>query len=343
LQEGILGVRMVQLKQLFERVQRGVRQVARESDKELGFSVSGAETELDKLIVEELSDPLMHIVRNCIDHGIETSAERVAAGKPAQGTIAIGAYQKGNHVVVEVEDDGRGIDLDRLKSKAMSVGLLSAESAADMSRDELLGLVFLPGVSTAETVTDISGRGVGMDVVRHNISKLGGVVDVQSETGTGTKFTITLPITLAIIRVLVVSVARKIFTIPLSAVREAFLLEPRAVHRVDGREVVSLRGVTLVVSQLEDLFALTGGPAPAKRFVVVVTVGSRTVGFVVDELLGQQDVVIKALGPSLAKVRGFAGAAELGGGDVALVMDVPALIEEALDLRDVARFEGAKS
>ncbi|MCA9603347.1 MAG: chemotaxis protein CheA [Myxococcales bacterium] len=330
LQEGILGVRMVPLKQLFERVQRGVRQLAREHGKEVQFVVTGAETELDKLIVEELTDPLMHIVRNCIDHGVELPERRAGLGKAPIATLAINAYQKGNHVVIEVEDDGQGIDVVKLAKAAERSGIADAQALQEMERDELLALIFLPGLSTASSVTDTSGRGVGMDVVKHNVAKLGGVVEVQSEFGTGTKFTVTLPITLAIIRVLVVSVAGRIFTVPLTAVREAFVFNPKAVHRVDGKDVVTLRGQTLVLSQLDEQLELRRVRTSTRQYVVVVSVGVRLLGFVVDDLLGQQDVVIKGLGASLAKVRGFAGAAELGGRDVALVLDVPTLLEEGL-------------
>ncbi|MCA9580530.1 MAG: chemotaxis protein CheA [Myxococcales bacterium] len=340
LQGGILGVRMVPLGQLFDRVARGVRQVAKEREKEISFVVTGAETELDKLLVEELSDPLMHLVRNCVDHGIERPQRREIAGKGRVGTLAVNAYQKGHHVVIEIEDDGAGIDTDRVAQVAVRRALIAESAPDEMSREEKLALIFLPGFSTLDEVTDTSGRGVGMDVVKTNIARLGGVVDVQSERGTGTKFTITLPITLAIIRALVVSVRDEVFTVPLTAVREALSYDPAMVHSVDGRSVISLRGVTLPLCFLGDLFDLAGEPSP-RQFVVVVEAGTRSLGIVVDGLSGQKDVVIKAFGESLSRIRGFAGASDLGSGGVALVLDIPGLVEEVLTPTDHALLKEA--
>ncbi|MCZ7682774.1 MAG: chemotaxis protein CheA [Sandaracinaceae bacterium] len=227
LQDGILDVRMVPLGQTFDRLARAVRQVAREHGKDVRLLVSGADTEVDKLIVEELADPLLHIIRNAIDHGIERADAREHAGKPATGTLALNAYQKGNHVVIEIEDDGAGMDVDRVLAAAVSRGAITAEQAAEMGHTEKLALIFLPGVSTAEHVSDLSGRGVGMDVVKTHISRLGGVVDVHSQLEIGTKFTITLPITLAIISALVLRVAGRTYCIPLTVVQEALLLDPQ--------------------------------------------------------------------------------------------------------------------
>ncbi len=233
MQQGILEVRMVPLGQVFDKLARVVRQISREADKLVNLVITGAETEVDKLIVEELSDPLMHMMRNAIDHGIETRAAREAVGKPAVGTIALNAFQKGNHVVIEIEDDGHGIDVKNLLDAAMRRGLLSAEEARGISRQEILNLVFIPGLSTKADVSEISGRGVGMDVVKTNIAKLGGVIDLQSEEGIGTKVTVTLPITLAIISALVVRIADRLFAIPLANVQEAVVLRSlrRAEHR----------------------------------------------------------------------------------------------------------------
>jgi two-component system chemotaxis sensor kinase CheA len=343
LQEGILDVRMVPLGQMFEKLARVVRQVARDHGKEIRLVVTGAETEVDKLIVEELSDPLMHIVRNAIDHGIETPKTRELAGKPKEGTVAINAYQKGSHVVIEIEDDGAGMDERKLVDTAMKRGLLTAEQAGELSRTEILDLVFLPGFSTRDEVTDLSGRGVGMDVVKTNISRLGGVVDVSSETGIGTKFTITLPVTLAIISALVVRVAGRTYTVPLSSVQEVFSLQPSKVRTVEGREVVTLRGSTLLLCPLARLFRHDQPVLPPRRYVLVTSVGQRRVGFVVDELVGQQDVVIKTLGPRLRTVPGFAGATDLGDQQVALVLDVATLMDEVLGTGLDRRALGAAS
>jgi two-component system chemotaxis sensor kinase CheA len=370
MQQGILEVRMVPLGQVFDKLARVVRQISREADKHVNLVITGAETEVDKLIVEELSDPLMHMMRNAIDHGIEPRSLREAAGKPAIGTIALNAFQKGNHVVIEIEDDGGGIDTERLLAAAVRRGVLTAEDARTTSRRDVLNLVFLPGMTTKSDVSELSGRGVGMDVVKTNISKLGGIIDLASEIGIGTKVTITLPITLAIISALIVLVRSRLFAIPLSNVQEAIVLDPAAVRRIDDREVVTLRGSTLPLCFLGRLFELEGGreeevaraakrraageereevPTPAsapytleprrtlggvtaqgssKRFVVVVAVGARKLGLVVDTLIGEQDVVIKALGASLKNVRGFAGATELGDQRIGLVLDAPALLEE---------------
>lgn len=357
MQEGILEVRMVPLGQVFDKLARVVRQISREADKLVNLVITGAETEVDKLIVEELSDPLMHMIRNAIDHGIESRSEREAVGKPALGTIALNAFQKGNHVVIEIEDDGRGIDAQRLLDAGVRRGILSEEEAKNQSRHEILNLVFVPGLSTKSGVSEISGRGVGMDVVKTNISKLGGVIDLQSEEGIGTKVTVTLPITLAIISALIVTVEDRSYAIPLANVQEALVLDPSSVRTIDGREVVTLRGNTLQLCRLSRLFGLEGdgsgtsggwgpmlGPPSspargqsaasgrtsrsARQYVVVAAVGSRRLGLVVGALDGERDIVIKALGRSLKGVRGFAGASELGDQRIALVIDAPLLVEE---------------
>jgi two-component system chemotaxis sensor kinase CheA len=337
IQQGILEVRMVPLGQLFERLARVARQIGRDLDKQFNLVITGSETEVDKLIVEELSDPLMHMMRNAIDHGIESADNRAAVGKPEVGTIALNAFQKGSHVVIELEDDGGGIDTELLLSIALKSGKISPEDVRSTSRKDVLGLIFLPGMTTKPAVSELSGRGVGMDVVKTNISKLGGVIDLQSEVGIGTKFTITLPITLAIIRALVVEVADRTFAVPLANVREAVALAPGDTFHVDGHEVMTLRGSTLRLCRLTTFFELEpnqaaqgeGAPAPRhKEFVVVTTAGTTRLGLVVDRLVGGQDVVIKALGPSLRSVRGFAGAAELGDQRLGLVLDTPAIIEE---------------
>lgn len=334
MQGGILEVRMVPLGQVFERLARVVRQLSRELDKDANLVITGAETEVDKLIVEELSDPLMHMVRNALDHGIESRQMRAQVGKPATATIALNAFQKGNQVVVEVEDDGQGIDDEALVRSAAKAGVLSEQEAQEISRRDALALVFLPGVTTRKDVGKLSGRGVGMDVVKTNIGKLGGVVDVQSDLGIGTKFTITLPITLAIIGALLVEVAGATYAVPLSGVQEAVTVDPASARMVEGREVVTLRGESLPICRLDVLFKnrdLSQSLArPGKLVVVIGSAAARRCGFVVDRILGRQDIVIKALGGPVRAVRSFAGATELGDERVALVLDTPHLIEEAL-------------
>ncbi|HLK37441.1 MAG TPA: chemotaxis protein CheA [Polyangiaceae bacterium] len=331
MQSGILEVRMVPLGQAFDKLARIVRQISREHAKDVNLVVTGSETEIDKLIVEELSDPLMHMIRNAIDHGIEPREERLHVGKPPIGTIALNAFQKGNHVVIEVEDDGAGMDSTALVAAAIRRGVLSPEEARELSTREIMALVFMPGFTTKEVATDLSGRGVGLDVVKTNIGKLGGVVDIASDVGIGTKMTITLPITLAIISVLLVEIRGRLFAIPLASVEEAIALDEGQVRTVEARDVLTVRGASLPICRLDRLFGLSGsGASRTRSFVVIAQVADRRLGFVVDELVGQQDIVIKPLGKSLKKVRGFAGATELGDQRVALVVDVAALIEEVL-------------
>ncbi len=338
MQDGILEVRMVPLGQVFDRLARVVRQISRDLGKEIRLVITGAETEIDKLIVEELSDPLMHMIRNAIDHGIESAERRAEVGKPLAGTIALNAFQKGNHVMIEVEDDGRGIDEVALVEKAVESGKIARSEASELVRDEILALIFVPGLSTREQVDDVSGRGVGMDIVKTNINKLGGVIDVHSETGIGTKMAITLPITLAIVSALLVRVYDQVFAIPLSTVSEALSFDPGQVRRVENREVITVRGSSLPIC---DLGRLLGLPEPReerrRRFVVVAALGNRRLGLVVDHLFGQEDIVIKPLGSSLSRVRGFAGATELGDQRVGLVLDSGAVIEEVLSGAEAPR------
>jgi two-component system, chemotaxis family, sensor kinase CheA len=331
LQSGILEVRMVPLGQVFDKLSRVVRKISREAGKEIRFLISGAETELDKLIVEELSDPLMHIIRNAIDHGIEEPDMRRRAGKPETGTISVSAMQKGNHVVIEIRDDGAGFDEERILETALRRGLIDTAAATEMSRRELLNLVFLPGFSTKDQATELSGRGVGMDVVKTNISKLSGIIDLQSMRGKGTQIAITLPITLAIIQALVVRAAGRTYAMPLNSVLESLTITRPQIRTLSGREVFTLRGQTLPLSRVEEFFQLTRTEPPGeKAYVVVVGLAQHRLGLIVDELVGQQDIVIKSLGRALAGVTGIAGATELGGQQIVLVLDVAALVEETL-------------
>lgn len=331
LRTGLLDIRMVPLGQVFNKLARIVRQAARECGKEVRLVVTGADTEVDKLIVEELTDPLMHLVRNAIDHGIEPMDARTQISKPPQGTLALNAYHKGSNVVIEVEDDGGGMDPHKLRAAAVARGLLSSEAGRELTRQDMLNLVFLPGLSTSSEITDMSGRGVGMDVVKTNILRLGGMVSIASEHGIGTKITVTLPITLAIIRALIVNVASRTFALPITVVREAIPYVARDVRTIQGREVITLRGETLAICDLARLFGLRGPGRREGRFIIVASMGNRELGFVVDELVGQDDVIIKALGKSLSAVRGFAGAADLGDQKVALVLDAAALFTEYFD------------
>ncbi|HUU02206.1 MAG TPA: chemotaxis protein CheA [Myxococcota bacterium] len=336
LQAGIMEVRMVSLGQNFEKLSRMVRKISRNSGKDVDLRISGADTELDKLIVEDLADPLMHILRNAIDHGIETKAERVRASKPETGVIKMAAYQKGNHVVIEIEDDGQGLDLDRIKKVALKKGLVREDYLADMTYRDVMNLLFLPGFSTSEKVSEISGRGVGLDVVKTNIAALSGMINIESEPGRGAKFTITLPITLAIIRALIIRVGERIYAIPLNSVLEIINVDPGRIKTIERREVIEMRGATLPLLRLSDLFELddtdsvTDSLEGVTLYVVVVGLAQNRLGIVVDGLIGQQDIVIKSLGKSLAKISGIAGATNLASQQTILVLDVGALIEESL-------------
>ena len=329
IREGILEVRMVPVGQMFDRLARVIRKVSRNLGKDIEFIVSGSDTEVDKLIIEELSDPLMHIIRNAIDHGIEVPQDRARLGKPVSGTVALTAYQKGNHVLIEVEDDGAGIDTDRILAASIKSGALTEDQASVMSKRDINNLIFIPGITTAKATTEISGRGVGMDVVKTNISSLGGIVEVQSELGIGTKFTITMPVTLAITPALLVSVADATYAIPLNTVAEAIMLKQKDIFQVMNTETMTLRGQTLPLCRLDDFFNFfrSGSLSPNSR-VVVAALGQRRVGLVVDALVGQQDVIIKPLGPSMAKSGCFSGVTDIGDQKLALVLDTVAVIEE---------------
>ncbi|HEY2747921.1 MAG TPA: chemotaxis protein CheA [Polyangia bacterium] len=333
LQAGILEVRMVPLGQVFDKLSRVVRKISRDAGKEIRLSITGADTELDKLIVEELSDPLMHVMRNCIDHGIERPEVRRAAGKPEAGTISIRAEQRGNHVVIQIEDDGQGLDEAKLLRKAVERGLVGDHEAREMSRRDVQNLMFLPGVSTKDVADEMSGRGVGMDVVKTNIARLSGIIDVESEPGLGTRLTLTLPITLAIIQALIIRAAGRTFAVPLNSVLESLRVTQHEVRTIERREVMSLRGQTLPLARLEKLFRLERSDlegVPHKQFVVVVGLAQHRIGLLVDELHGQEDIVIKSLGRALAGVPGIAGATELGGKKTVLVLDVAQIVEEAV-------------
>jgi len=329
LQAGVMEVRMVPISQLFDKMTRIVRRVANEHGKSVSLDIRGAETELDKLIVEDLTDPLMHIIRNAIDHGIETPEERKSAGKDERARISLHASQKGNHVVIEVQDDGRGIDPQRVRQKAIEKGLISSEVV--LSREEVHDLLFMPGFSTRDEVSDLSGRGVGMDVVKNNIAALSGMIEIDSEPGQGTTMTITLPITLAIIKALIVRASGQTYAVPINSVLETLMLDPTVIETIERREVIELRNSTLPLLRLSEAFDLPRNERQGEKlFVAVVGLAEKRLGIVVDELLGQQDVVIKSLGRTLSFVKGIAGAADLGSQRTILVLDVGGLMSEAL-------------
>ncbi len=326
LQSAVLDVRMVPLSQVFEKVSRVVRRLRIDLAKDVRLELRGADTELDKLIVEELVDPLMHVVRNALDHAIEPPAERIAGGKDPEGRIRIEAFQRGNHVVIAVADDGRGVDTLALRALAEAKGIVQPGDV--LSERETLDLIFAPGISTRREVTETSGRGVGMDVVHTNLTALGGVVDVESTPGRGTTISMTLPITLAIIQSLIVVVARQRFAIPLNAVHETLLIDGSEIQRSEGRELLNLRGEALPLRRLAAEFDLPAAPPDSKPFVVVIGLGEARMGLLVDRLDGQQDTVIKPIQGPIPAVRGIAGATELGDQLPVLVLDVSALLAD---------------
>ncbi|HEY8120286.1 MAG TPA: chemotaxis protein CheA [Myxococcota bacterium] len=327
LQASVIEVRMVPLRQVFDKLSRVARRLRLDLSKQVRLEIKGADTELDKLIVEELVDPLMHIVRNSFDHGLETPDERRAAGKPPEGVIRLEASQRGNDVVITVADDGRGIDGERVRAKAVERGLVAA--GAQLSPREMLDLVFAPGLSTRAEVSETSGRGVGMDVVRTNVSALGGIAAVDSTLGAGTTVTLTLPITLAIIQALVVGVGDERYAVPLNAVREVLIPEASSLQRSGSRELLALRGDALPVLRLRDEFAVRSGAPAAKPFAVILGLGDARLALLVDRLDGQRDTVIKPIQGPVRSVRGVAGATELGDRSAVLVLDVAALVSSA--------------
>jgi two-component system chemotaxis sensor kinase CheA len=329
LQKGVMDVRMVPVGQLFEKMTRIVRRVSNEQGKKVDLDIRGADTELDKLIIEDVSDPLMHIIRNAIDHGLESPEERSLAGKPERGSVSLWASQKGNHVVIEVHDDGRGIDTEKVRRKAIEKGLISESQV--LAEDEIFDLLFMPGFSTRDEVSDLSGRGVGMDVVKNNITALSGMIEVRSKPGEGSSMIITLPITLAIIKALIVKIGERTYAIPINSVLETLMIDADVIQTVEKREVIELRKSTVPLLRLNQVFDLDTTDNEERRlFVAIVGLAEKRMGFVVDELLGQQDVVIKSLGKALSFVKGIAGAAELGNQKTILVLDVAGLMTEAL-------------
>jgi two-component system chemotaxis sensor kinase CheA len=329
LQKGVMEIRMIPVGQLFEKMSRIVRKISRTQGKKIEMKMYGAETELDKLIIEDISDPMMHIIRNAVDHGIELPDERVNRGKHERGTIKLSSFQKGNHVVIDVEDDGRGIDLEKVKQKAFDRGMITSVDA--VSDRDALDFLFLPGFSTSDTVSDISGRGVGMDVVKNNIAAVSGMVDIDSRPGQGCRVTITLPITLAIIKALIIVTAGRTYAIPITSVLETIMVERKDVLTVERKEVIQLRDATLPLVRLAAFFEIDGDASclSESSYVVVVGVAEKRLGIVVEDLLGQQDIVIKSLGETFKGFRGISGAADLGDQRTILVLDVGGIINEA--------------
>lgn len=327
----VLKIRMVPVEQLFRRFPRVVRDIAKTCGKDVALEVTGENTDLDKSILDALSEPLTHIVRNAVDHGIEHASDRVAAGKPARGTVSLNAYHQGTQVVIEIRDDGHGIDLKRIREHAISNGLLKEEEARRLSDQDAINLIFEPGFSTASEITEVSGRGVGMDVVRTVLNRLKGTVHVSSEPGKGTAIQLRVPLTLASIQTLLFRVGGRLFAVPLSSVLEITRIQDQEIHRVDQREVLRLRDQILTLVRLNQLNRIhtVANPSDAKKkkaFVVVIGLADRRFGLVVDSLVGEEELVIKALPGEIVSSDLVSGASILGDGTVVLILNVPAIL-----------------
>jgi two-component system chemotaxis sensor kinase CheA len=325
LQSASLRTRMIPIDNVFRRFPRVVRDLAHQLGKEVDLVIRGQETELDKTVVEEMADPLVHLVRNSLDHGVEMPAERQAKGKPRVGTVTLEAAQKGDHIVVTVSDDGGGIDPERVGRKAVERGLATPERLHTLSKHDLIDFIFLPGFSTAEKVNNLSGRGVGLDVVRTNLKKLNGSVTVESHLGLGTVFTLQLPLTLAVIPVLLVQIAAETYALPLRSVIETVHVYRKDVHNMDGTEILHVGERILPFCRLERLFGLPGKDTDLMR-VVILGIGEQRLALAVDQFLGQEQTVIKSLGSCLRHVPGIAGATISGNGHVRLIVDPAGLL-----------------
>jgi two-component system, chemotaxis family, sensor kinase CheA len=349
LQKGVLDTRMVPIGPLFERFRRVIRDLSLSSGKEVILRISGEKTELDKRMIDELSDPLIHMVRNSVDHGLEPPGEREAVGKSRAGTVSLIASHRGNSVLITVSDDGHGINCERIRTKIVAKGLMSKTEARDLTERELIAFIWHPGLSTAETITEISGRGVGMDIVKSRIENLSGTVDVRSVTGQGTTFTIRLPLTLAIMSSLLVRIYDEIYAIPLDHIDEIVEVRPSQIYRVQGRPAIEIRKKIVALVALGDVFRWGGkehpsarnGVKPAgnvhpsteessdKRTVVVVQNGETTIGLLVDQLIGMQEVVLKSLEKNFRTIHGLSGASILGDGRVSLILDLDVVLDLA--------------
>jgi two-component system chemotaxis sensor kinase CheA len=339
LQEGVMRIRMVPISQIFSRFPRLVRDLTKTLNKKVNLVIEGEDTELDKSVVEDLLDPLMHSVRNALDHGIESPAERAAAGKSEEGTVLLKASNEGNMIVIEIADDGKGIDVEAVRAKAIERGLIHPSKV--LTDVEAYNLIFDAGFSTAKQVTNISGRGVGLDVVKRQIEKLNGSVTVSSQRGKGTRFTIKMPLTLAIIQGLLVRVGKETYSIPITSVIESHRIKPTDVRMIDNYEVFNIRNDVVALLRLNRLFRIPTNEQREYYFVVIVGTADKRVGLMVDSLIGEEDVVIKPLRDQFTQSPGIAGASILGDGSVCLIIDVSQLLELGLkqELEERRRLE----
>lgn len=327
LHESVMKVRMVPIESVVNKFPRMIRDLSKKLDKKMELYMTGEQTELDRTVVDEIGDPLMHLLRNSADHGLESAEVRAQRGKPAVGSIFLDAYQDGNNVVIEVRDDGNGIDIEAVKNKALERGVITPEQAAVMTDKEIINLLFLPSFSTAKQVTDVSGRGVGLDVVKSKIESLSGEVEVKSQLGVGSTWTIRLPLTLAIIQTLMVIVGNEKYAISLGSIQTIEDVSPDEIKLVQNKEVINLRGSVIPLIRLPELVEIESSKKPGDNLVVVIVKkGDKMAGLVVDELIGQQEIVIKSLGKYIKQCKFISGATILGDGEVALILDVNALL-----------------
>lgn len=334
LQLAVMKTRMQPVGKVFNKFPRMVRDLSRELKKSIDLVITGEETELDKSIVEEIGDPLIHIIRNSCDHGVESPEDRKALGKPEIGRVDLKAYNEGNHIVIEITDDGKGLDAEMLKLKAIEKGLISEKEADSMTDKEAFGIIFKPGFSTAKTISNVSGRGVGMDVVKTNVEKLNGIIEIDSEKGVGTTFKLKIPLTLAIIQALLVGAQEEYYAIPLSSVIETVRIGQDEIYSVDGKSVLRLRDEVLSLVRLADIFGVDSVLETASEvYVVIIALAEQKIGVIVDYLIGQEEVVIKSLGYYLKSTRGIAGATVRGDGKITLIVDVAAMMDMAKEVK----------
>jgi len=336
-QDEIMKARLLPIGNVFSRFPRMLRDLSQKAGKQIDFRMSGGETELDRSVLEYIADPLIHILRNAVDHGIEAPADRTAAGKPVMGTVDLSARHEENHIVIDVTDDGRGIDPVKVKAAALRKGIITEEAATRMSDREALELIFASGTSTAEKVTDVSGRGVGRDIGKTNIERLNGSVEIRSKVGVGPTMRVRLPLTLAIIQALMIASRDRVFAVPLTAVEETERRPRKDISTVQGRATIVVRDRVIPLLDLSGSLKYNSdrGRPPEdgedQIYIVIVSVGERSAGLVVDRLIGEQEVVIKSLGKFIGEVRGISGATILGDGTVALIADVGAILELAIE------------
>lgn len=325
LHDAVMKVRMVPIERVFNRFPRMVRDLSKELGKSINLDMKGKETEVDRTVIDEIGDPLIHLIRNSIDHGIENPEERIKSGKDKVGNVKLRAYPDGNNVVIEVEDDGKGIDIEKVRKKAIEKGLISQERASNLPKEEVINFLFSAGFSTASKITDISGRGVGLDVVKTKIEAIGGSVEVETEQGAGTKFIIRLPLTLAIIQALLINLKDEIYAIPLSSIKEISPINSKEIRKVQNQEVVLFRNKTLPIIRLNRVLGTPEDEEKEELITVVVKKGEKEAGLIVDNLIGQQEIVIKSLGKFLSGIKHIAGATILGNGQISLIIDVNSL------------------